>query len=116
MASDLQEKPAIAATPSATARQDSAWAVFTSTFVTILLAELGDKTQLTTLLLSAESHAPWVVFAGASSALIATSLLGVVVGRWLSRWLSPRALDLAAGTVMLLISGSLAYDLFTHWS
>ena len=39
--------------------------IFASTFFTIFLAELGDKTQLTTLLLSAQSHAPWIVFAGA---------------------------------------------------
>jgi putative Ca2+/H+ antiporter (TMEM165/GDT1 family) len=52
------------------------WGCFASTFATIFLAELGDKTQVTTLLISAQSGQPWVVFLGAGTALIATSLLG----------------------------------------
>ena len=47
-----------------------------STFITIFLAEMGDKTQLVTLLMSAESQSPWIVFIGAALALISTSLLG----------------------------------------
>ncbi|MGB5897214.1 MAG: TMEM165/GDT1 family protein, partial [Geitlerinemataceae cyanobacterium] len=64
-------------------------AAFTSTFVTIVLAEMGDKTQVTTLLMAAQSHQPWIVFLGAATALICTSLVGVLVGRWLARRLSP---------------------------
>lgn len=86
------------------------WKVFATTFVTILLAELGDKTQVATLLMSAEFHAPGIVFAGAAAALIATSLLGVLVGRWLACFLSPRTLDIAAGILLALISGWLLWD------
>ena len=85
--------------------------VFATTFITIFLAELGDKTQVSTLLMSAESHAPWVVFTGAGVALVATSLVGVLVGRWLSGRLSPKTLDTAAGVVMALISLGLFWDL-----
>ena len=46
-------------------------AVLVSTFTTVFVAELGDKTQLATLLLSAQSGAPWLVFLGAATALIA---------------------------------------------
>ncbi|MBD0337621.1 MAG: TMEM165/GDT1 family protein [Cyanobacteria bacterium Co-bin13] len=87
------------------------WRVFFSTFVTIFLAELGDKTQVTTLLMSAESHAPWIVFLGASSALIATSLIGVLLGQWLAHRLSPRTLDKAAGYLLLAITGWLLWDI-----
>ncbi|MBD0268392.1 MAG: TMEM165/GDT1 family protein [Cyanobacteria bacterium Co-bin8] len=87
------------------------WRVFFSTFVTIFLAELGDKTQVTTLLMSAESHAPWIVFLGASSALIATSLIGVLLGQWLANRLSPRTLDKAAGCLLLAITGWLLWDI-----
>ncbi|HIK19368.1 MAG TPA: TMEM165/GDT1 family protein [Leptolyngbyaceae cyanobacterium M33_DOE_097] len=80
------------------------WQVFSSTFLTIFLAELGDKTQVSTLLLSAEFHNPWVIFAGSALALIATSLLGVLVGRWLASHISPALLDKAAGVIMALIS------------
>ncbi|HEY9881768.1 MAG TPA: TMEM165/GDT1 family protein [Leptolyngbyaceae cyanobacterium] len=89
------------------------WRVFFSTFVTIFLAELGDKTQMTTLLMSAESHAPWVVFLGAGSALISTSLIGVLLGQWLASRLSPRTLDTAAGALLLAITVWLLWDI-TH--
>jgi putative Ca2+/H+ antiporter (TMEM165/GDT1 family) len=88
----------------------SFWKVFTSTFITIFLAELGDKTQLSTMLMSAESHHPWLIFAGASAALISTTLLGVLVGRWLSARLSPRTLDVSAGILLLLVAAWLIWD------
>jgi Ca2+/H+ antiporter, TMEM165/GDT1 family len=88
----------------------SPWQVFGSTFITILLAELGDKTQITTLLMSAESQRPWLVFLGAGSALITTSLLGVLVGRWLAHRVQPRTLNRAAGTVLVAIALTLLWD------
>ena len=84
--------------------------VFASTFFTIFLAEMGDKTQIATLLMAAESHAPWVVFLGAGSALIATSLIGVLLGRWLASRLSPKTLETSAGFILLFISASLMWD------
>jgi putative Ca2+/H+ antiporter (TMEM165/GDT1 family) len=80
-------------------------ALLASTFVTVFLAELGDKTQIATLLLSAQSGRPWLVFAGSAAALVATSLLGVVAGRWLARWLPPQRLELLAGALMLILGG-----------
>jgi len=87
------------------------WRVFGSTFITIFLAELGDKTQVTTLLISAQSDSPWVVFLGAGAALVTTSLLGVWVGQWLARRVSPQTLDTAAGTLLLLITLGLLWDI-----
>jgi putative Ca2+/H+ antiporter (TMEM165/GDT1 family) len=83
---------------------------FLMAFVTIFLAEIGDKTQLATLLMTAESKSPWVVFAGAAAALITTSLLGVLIGRWLARKLSADTLETATGAGMLLISVLLLWD------
>lgn len=85
--------------------------IFATSFVTIFLAELGDKTQVSTLLMSAESHAPWVVFTGAAAALITTTLVGVLVGRWLSCHLSPKTLDRAAGIMLAVISVGLFWDI-----
>ncbi len=93
--------------------EQSAWQVFVSTFATIFLAELGDKTQVTTLLMSAESHKPWVVFAGAGSALVATSLLGVLLGRWLATRLSPQTLEKSAGITLLVIAVWLGWDILS---
>jgi Ca2+/H+ antiporter, TMEM165/GDT1 family len=86
------------------------WTVFSSTFLTIFLAEMGDKTQLVTLLMSAESRSPWLVFAGSAAALISTSLLGVAIGYWLSKKLSPKTLDLAVAILLLFISVLLIGD------
>ena len=88
--------------------------VFASTFITIFLAEMGDKTQLSTLLISAESQSPWIVFAGSALALIVTSLLGVLIGYWIARRLSPQVLDLSVAILLLLITGLLIGDVITY--
>ncbi|MFN5465903.1 MAG: TMEM165/GDT1 family protein [Cyanobacteriota bacterium] len=80
----------------------SGWlTVFFSTAGTVFLAELGDKTQLAALLLAAESGRPVVVFLGASLALICSSLVGVLLGRWLSSVMAPQQLERAAGVLMV---------------
>lgn len=78
-------------------------AVFLSTATTVFLAELGDKTQLAALLLSAQSGRPLVVFVGASLALISSSLVGVVLGRWLARLLPGELLERLAGILMVVL-------------
>ena len=81
-----------------------AWlSVFLSTATTVFLAELGDKTQLAALLLSAESGRPAVVFVGASLALISSSLVGVLLGRWLSKLMAPQQLERGAGVLMVVL-------------
>lgn len=77
--------------------------VFLTTATTVFLAELGDKTQLAALLLSAQSGRPAVVFVGASLALICSSLVGVLLGRWLSRLMAPEQLERAAGVIMVVL-------------
>lgn len=80
----------------------STWlTVFLSTAGTVFLAELGDKTQLAALLLAAESGRPVVVAIGASLALICSSLVGVLLGRWLSSVMAPQQLERAAGGLMV---------------
>ncbi|MFM9266046.1 TMEM165/GDT1 family protein [Tychonema sp. BBK16] len=89
------------------------WTIFASTFVTIFFAEVGDKTQIAVLLITAESHNPWIVFAGAGSALIATSLLGVLLGRWLASRIDTRTLERVAGGILLGISAVLLWEVFS---
>jgi len=86
--------------------------IFLSTFFTIFLAEVGDKTQLTVLLMSAESGSPWTVFVGAGAALVATSLCGVLLGRWLSTRVSPKVLEKAAAVLLLGIAALLLWDVW----
>jgi putative Ca2+/H+ antiporter (TMEM165/GDT1 family) len=97
--------PAVAAgAPEAEVAGSSSWlTVFLTTATTVFLAELGDKTQLAALLLSAESGRPGVVFVGASLALICSSLVGVLLGRWLSTVMAPEQLERAAGLLMVAL-------------
>lgn len=79
-------------------------------FGTIFLAELGDKTQLATLLYAADGRNPRLtVFIGSAAALVATSAVGVLAGSLLAAYLSPRLLSWIAGT------GFIAIGLWTLW-
>jgi Ca2+/H+ antiporter, TMEM165/GDT1 family len=60
--------------------------VLLTTFGVIFLAEMGDKTQLAAMTMSAQTKKPWAVFLGASLALTAVSALGVVVGATLGNY------------------------------
>lgn len=73
-------------------------------FVTVFFAELGDKTQLATLLFAADQKvSKFGVFAASSSALVLSSLLAVLVGAQLSLYVSPRMLKLIAGAGFVAI-------------
>ena len=85
--------------------------VFLTTFTTIFIAELGDKTQVATLILSAESGKPLIVFIGSSIALISSSLAGVLIGKWISNKISPSKFAFLTGLLMIIISIFLAFDI-----
>ena len=89
--------------------------IFFTTFTTIFIAELGDKTQIATLMLSAESGKPIIVFLGSSLALISSSVVGVLIGKWLSQKISPSKFALFTGALMILISIFLAFDTFKNY-
>jgi putative Ca2+/H+ antiporter (TMEM165/GDT1 family) len=73
-------------------------------FGTIFLAELGDKTQLATLLFAArEGSSLATIFIAASSALVAATAIGVVVGAVVSNYIDPRYLSYIAGTGFILV-------------
>lgn len=76
------------------------WIVFISVFI----AELGDKTQLATLMFSTNQHlSKWGVFLAASAALVLSSFIAVVVGSQLSQWINPKILTVIAGIGFILI-------------
>ena len=89
--------------------------IFLTTFTTIFIAELGDKTQIATLMLSAESGKPIIVFIGSALALISSSVVGVLVGKWLSKTISPSKFEFFTGFLMILISFFLAYDITSKY-
>ena len=79
------------------------FSILITSFSTIFLAELGDKTQLATLIISAQSGRPLIVFIGAALALISTSLLGVLIGRWIANNLPRQRFTLVSGIIMLTL-------------
>ena len=84
--------------------------VFAVVFATIFVAELGDKTQLATLLYAADAENPKLtVFAASASALVLSSALGVLGGFIVSQYLTPRLLSWIAGV------GFIAIGLWTIW-
>ncbi|MCA9526812.1 MAG: TMEM165/GDT1 family protein [Myxococcales bacterium] len=86
------------------------WQVFMTVLTTVFLAELGDKTQLATMTFAANGQVSrWTVFAAASVALVAASGIGVLAGAWLTRYVSPRHLTLAAGVAFIAIGAWTLY-------
>jgi len=78
-----------------------------STFLTVFLAELGDKTQLATVALSGTSDRPLAVFVGSSSALVLASLLGAMAGGSIANMIPTEWLQLAAAVGFLIIGSQL---------
>tara|TARA_B100000945_G_scaffold170493_1_gene136644 strand:- start:101 stop:448 length:348 start_codon:yes stop_codon:yes gene_type:complete len=93
----------------------SFFSVLITTFSTIFLAELGDKTQLATLMLSAQSGRPLIIFFGAALALISTSLLGVLIGRWIANNFPRQRFTLLSGIIMLSLGIYLVSQGFTDF-
>jgi len=80
------------------------WKTFATVFGTVFLAELGDKTQLATLLFASKSpSALWTIFFGAALALVLTSAIGVAAGAVLSDYVSPKHLSYVAGIGFIAI-------------
>jgi len=72
--------------------------LFSTVFVTIFVAELGDKTQLATLLYASDaSHPKRTVFLASAAALVLTSALGVLAGGLVAEHVSPRVVRWVAG-------------------
>ncbi|MEP7338188.1 MAG: TMEM165/GDT1 family protein [Acidobacteriota bacterium] len=76
---------------------------FLATFGMIFLAELGDKTQLATITMAAQTKQPWTVFLGSSLALVTVSLIGVVLGSVLANYINPEYLHKAAAVAFIVI-------------
>ncbi len=74
-----------------------------STFLTVFIAELGDKTQLATLTISGTSKKPLAVFLGSSSALVFASLIGALAGGSISNFVPDVVLKTIASITFLII-------------
>jgi len=78
--------------------------VLLTVFTTVFIAELGDKTQLATMLFAADKEvSKLTVFAGAALALILASGIGVLAGSLISNHVSSKLLSYIAGTGFIVI-------------
>lgn len=87
------------------------WKIFTTVFLTVFIAELGDKTQLATMLFATDQEVSKImVFLGASAALIVASAVGVLAGSFLAAYINATYLQYIAGI------GFIGIGLFTLYS
>jgi len=78
--------------------------LFATVFGTVFLAELGDKTQVATLLFATKTSVSLMtIFVAASLALIAATAIAVVAGSFISQYIDPKYLSYAAGAGFIVI-------------
>jgi putative Ca2+/H+ antiporter (TMEM165/GDT1 family) len=86
------------------------WKILATVFISVFVAEMGDKTQLATLLFASDREVgKWTIFLGASLALVATSGIGVMVGGVPSNYVDEKHLHYFAGAGFVIIG------LWTLW-
>ncbi len=79
------------------------WKSIFSAFLLVFLAELGDKTQLSTMLLASKSNSIWYTFIGSASALVLSSLLGVLAGSVINRYIPMFYIQLCSGIAFIIL-------------
>ena len=80
------------------------WRILGTVFTSVFIAELGDKTQLATMLFASDKDtSKLMVFIGASLALIVTSAIGVLAGSVISQYVSEKTLSYLAGFGLIVI-------------
>jgi putative Ca2+/H+ antiporter (TMEM165/GDT1 family) len=77
---------------------------FLVSLTSIAVAEMGDRTQLLSLVLAARYRRPWPILAGILLATLASHTAAGIVGRWLGRFLNAGTLDIAVGVSMLAMA------------
>ena len=86
------------------------WKFFAIIFGSVFLAEMGDKTQLATILFATNRETNrWIVFLAAAAALVLSSALAVLGGDFLGRFISEKTLRILAGIGFILIG------IYTLW-
>lgn len=79
------------------------WKIFGTAFLTLFLAELGDKTQLAVITMSANTDKKIAVFLGASAALVVVTLLAVLFGGILTQYIPTEWLQRIVASAFILI-------------
>ncbi|MCX7843326.1 MAG: TMEM165/GDT1 family protein [Clostridia bacterium] len=83
------------------------WKSIFTAFFLVFLAELGDKTQLSTMLLAAKSKSIWFTFIGSACALVLSSFIGVLAGSVINKYLPAEYIQFCSGLAFIIIGGLL---------
>ena len=87
------------------------WKIFVTVFGAVFIAELGDKTQLATMLFAADKEvSKYTVFIAASAALIVATAIGVLAGSLLSDFINEKYLQYIAGAGFIIIGVFTLYN------
>lgn len=84
-------------------------ALFTA-FIVVFISELGDKTQLSTMLMASKSVHPKVVFIGSSLALILSSALAVCFGLYLKKFIPEEFIRYGGALVFVTVGLLMLFD------
>ncbi len=79
------------------------WKIFWTAFATLFLAEIGDKTQLAVIAMTAKTKALVSIFLGASLALVVVTLLGVVVGGFITEYIPTEWLQRVVAVIFIAV-------------
>lgn len=85
------------------------WKIFAATFGAVFLAEMGDKTQLACLAMTAQTKAPWTVLAAALAGLFLATVLAVAVGYSFGKFLPQALIHRVAGVLFIVIGGVMVW-------
>ncbi len=86
------------------------WKLLATTFGTLFVAELGDKTQLACMLMTAKTQKPWTVFLGSSLALVLVSFLGVMFAQFVCQYVSPQIMKKLAAVLFVVMGCLIFFD------
>lgn len=86
------------------------WKILATTFGTLFVAELGDKTQLACMLMTAKTQKPWTVFLGSSLALVLVSFLGVMFAQFVCQYVSPAIIKKVAAVSFVIMGCLIFFD------
>jgi len=79
------------------------WKIFGTAFLTLFVAELGDKTQLAVITMAASTESKLSVFLGAALGLVAVTLVGVLVGGVLSQYVPTEWLQRIVAAAFIIL-------------
>ncbi len=94
--------------------EKSGYSIFFTTFLLIMVAEFGDKTQLAVVALSSTSH-PWAVWTGSTAALITTSMMGVLAGKTFLATIPLSLIHKISGIIFLCLAVFAAWNAYNYF-